>query len=157
MHFQASPFSTVHLSHLESGPGSASVPDDLYMPDSLASQLIIFSARNSKVPGLEALTNFDNIAEDVTSYFLVMFHSHFVLIVLTLNPGRASATVSLSRYQAMTCITWFSRQRSNFFQAREPSLSRSECDPPHAVLHCIQWCSCVASMFCLWSLTLMIQ
>jgi len=57
--------------------------------DSFAFSLIIFSARKSKVPGLKIPTILDNIAEDATWYFLVIFTSHLVL-VLTLNLGRTT-------------------------------------------------------------------
>ena len=62
---------------------------NMYTLDFLAFSLIIFLAKKSKVPGLRVPTILDNIAQDATWYFLVIFTSHFVL-VMTLNLGRVT-------------------------------------------------------------------
>jgi hypothetical protein len=63
-------------------------------PDFFAFSLIIILANKTKVPGLRVPTIMGTIAEDATWYFLVIFTSHFVL-VMTLNLGRVSATLPL--------------------------------------------------------------
>ncbi|KAF9786792.1 hypothetical protein BJ322DRAFT_1106900 [Thelephora terrestris] len=55
--------------------------------DALAFVVIIFQARRSRMPGLKVSNILDTIAEDSTRYFIVIFASHFVL-VMTLNFGR---------------------------------------------------------------------
>ena len=62
--------------------------------DVLAFLLVTFWARKSKARGLGVTTLLDTIAKDATWYFMVIFTSHFVL-VMTLNLGRVSVTVSL--------------------------------------------------------------
>ena len=66
--------------------------DDVCTPDTLAFLLIVFWARKSRVQGIKVSTILDTISEDATSYFMLIFTSHFVL-VMTLNLGRVSATV----------------------------------------------------------------
>ncbi|KAF9786759.1 hypothetical protein BJ322DRAFT_1051819 [Thelephora terrestris] len=55
--------------------------------DTLAFFVIVFQARRSKVPGLKVPTILNTIAEDSTRYFMVIFASHFVLL-MTLSFGR---------------------------------------------------------------------
>ncbi|KAF9786761.1 hypothetical protein BJ322DRAFT_1106879 [Thelephora terrestris] len=57
--------------------------------DALAFMVIIFQARRSRVPGLKVSNILNTIAEDSTRYFIVIFTSHFVL-VMTLNLGRVT-------------------------------------------------------------------
>ncbi|KAF9786683.1 hypothetical protein BJ322DRAFT_1051358 [Thelephora terrestris] len=61
--------------------------------DILAFLVIVFRVRTSRVQGLKVSTILDTIAEDSTRYFMVIFTSHFVL-VMTLNLGRASVAFS---------------------------------------------------------------
>jgi hypothetical protein len=78
---------------------------DMCAPDALAFMVIIFQARRSRVPGLKVSNILSTIAEDSTRYFIVIFTSHFVL-VMTLNLGRVSATVfNISELQPMTFAT----------------------------------------------------
>lgn len=55
----------------------------------MAFSLIIFLAKKSKVPGLRVPTILDVIAQDATWYFMVIFGSHFAM-VMTLNLGRVT-------------------------------------------------------------------
>lgn len=74
---------------------------DAYTPDILAFLLIVFWARKSRVRGLKVSTVEHTIAEDVTCYFMVIFTSHFVL-VMTLNLGQVSVAVpQFTRLQPM--------------------------------------------------------
>ena len=59
--------------------------------DFLAFLFIILSAKRSR-HGLNIPTVLGTIAQDATRYFLVIFTSHFIL-VMTLNLGRVSAIV----------------------------------------------------------------
>lgn len=69
--------------------------DDVHPPDVLAFSLVVFWARKSGASGLKLSTLLDAIAKDSTYYFMVIFTSHFVL-VMTLNLGRVSVAVSLT-------------------------------------------------------------
>lgn len=96
---------------------------DVCTPDVLAFSLIVFRARKSRVQGLNFPTILDTIAEDSMRYFMVIFSAHFVL-VMTLNLGRVSVTVSqLSGLQLMTPTARASRKRSNLFQPRKSRVS----------------------------------
>ena len=63
--------------------------------DFLAFLSVIFFAKRTKTAGLKIPTILGTIAEDATRYFLVIFTSHFVL-VMTLNLGRVSTPLPLS-------------------------------------------------------------
>ena len=69
--------------------------DDAHPPDVLAFSLVVYWARKLRVPGLRVSTLLDTIAKDATCYFMVIFTSHFVL-VMTLNLGRVRVAVSLA-------------------------------------------------------------
>ncbi|KAF9786682.1 hypothetical protein BJ322DRAFT_1019309 [Thelephora terrestris] len=75
---------------------------DVCAPDALAFVVIIFQARRSRVPGLKVSNILNTIAEDSTRYFIVIFTSHFVL-VMTLNLGR----VTIQNLPGTTLITLF--------------------------------------------------
>jgi len=57
--------------------------------DILAFLLVTYWARKSRARGLQVTTILDTIAKDATWYFMVIFTSHFVL-VMTLNLGRVT-------------------------------------------------------------------
>ena len=80
--------------NLGTAPCDVHLAGDMRMLDSLAFLLVIFWARKLKIPGLKFRTILDTVAEDSTCYFLIVFTSHFVL-VLTLNLGRVSAIILL--------------------------------------------------------------
>ena len=69
--------------------------DDVHLPDVLAFSVVVYWARKLRQPGLKFSALLDAIAKDATYYFMVIFTSHFVL-VMTLNLGRVSVTVSLT-------------------------------------------------------------
>lgn len=68
----------------------------MHVSDALAFSLVTLWARKTKTRCIHFTTILDTIAEDATWYFMVIFSSHFVL-VMTLNLGRVSVTVSLTR------------------------------------------------------------
>ncbi|KAF9786684.1 hypothetical protein BJ322DRAFT_1051375 [Thelephora terrestris] len=57
--------------------------------DVLAFLVVVLQAKKSRVRGLNVSTILDTIAVDATYYFMVIFTSHFVL-VMTLNLGRVT-------------------------------------------------------------------
>lgn len=69
-------------------------PTYVYASDFLTFALVILVARKLRVPGLKFPSILDTIREDATLYFLVIFTSHFVLMI-TVNLGRVSWTVLL--------------------------------------------------------------
>ena len=62
----------------------------MYIPDFLAFSLVIYLATRSKAQELRIPSILETIAEDAMRYFLVIFTSHFVLM-MTLALGRVSA------------------------------------------------------------------
>ena len=83
----------VCVGHLKSRQECTDTADMMCASDLLAFSLFFFLARRSKATGLKVRLILDIIAEDAMWYFLVIFSSHFVL-VLTLNFARVSAIVS---------------------------------------------------------------
>ena len=94
----------------------------VFASDFLAFVLIILLAVWSKAGGLEIPMILRAIAKDATRYFLVIFTSHFVL-VMTLNLGRVSATVSLPRVYLLTLNLGNDPTSSSFVSQRRPPLN----------------------------------
>ena len=92
--------------------------------DLLAFSLIITLVKNSGAGGSKIPTIMDTIAEDATRYFLVIFTSHFVL-VMTLNLGRVSLDGSNSGLPLMLSYPFSFRKRFNLFQHRKSQLTAS--------------------------------
>ena len=88
------------------GLGWVPLTDDVPVSDVLAFLMVTFLARKAKVRGIRVATLLDTIAKDATWYFMVIFTSHFVL-VMCLNLGRVSAvdpTLSSPRLRRMTFV-----------------------------------------------------
>lgn len=64
----------------------------------------IFRVRKNTL-GLKVATILDTVAEDSMWYFLLVFSSHFTL-VMTLNLARVSATNLLSELQLITSTVY---------------------------------------------------
>ena len=81
--------------HLRPNPHVTDSAHTTFASDFLAFSLIVLLAVRSKGGGLKIPTLLRSITKDATRYFLVIFTSHFVLVI-TLNLGRVSATFPLS-------------------------------------------------------------
>ncbi|KAF9789639.1 hypothetical protein BJ322DRAFT_549293 [Thelephora terrestris] len=90
--------------------------------DFLAFSLIILWVERSKARNQTVATILDTIAEDSTWYFLLIFSSHFAL-VMTLNFGRVSVPLSLTELQLTVTISYLSSQIYSFFQLRKSPTS----------------------------------
>ena len=97
---RAPPSSMVRGRDLESRKGGTDATHNIYTPDFLVFLSIVFFAKRCNKTSLNFQTILGKIAEDATRYFLVIFTSHFVL-VMTLNLGRVSTTLSLLDLSAM--------------------------------------------------------
>ena len=108
-----------------------------YKSDFLAFSLIvcrIFWVRK-KIPRHGVASILDTVVEDSTWYFLLVFFSHFTL-VMTLNLARVCVTTSYSALWLIIFIADFSSRLSSFFQPRKLSQSYPETITPHrASLH----------------------
>ena len=105
----------------------------MHTPDILAFSLVVFWARKSRVPGLKVSTILDNVAEDATYYFVLVFTSHFGFL-MTLSLGRASVAVSqFSELRPMTFTACASRRQSKFSRPRKLSLPYLSRNHPHYV------------------------
>jgi hypothetical protein len=109
--------------------------DDAHTPDILAFLLVVYRARKSRVPGLKFSTLLDTIAKDSTSWFMLVFTSHLVL-VMTLSLGRVSLVSRFSELQQMTSALGPSSQVSSFFQPRKSSSPYRNHNHPHRGFLC---------------------
>lgn len=96
--------------------------NNLHMPDSLAFLLMMFLATRLQTRGLMVRSIMETIAADSMRYFLVIFSSHFVLL-MTLNLGPVRTAVPPFGLLQITSNVLFARNRSNFFRARKSQTS----------------------------------
>ena len=90
----------------------------------MAFLMVTLWARKSKARGFRVTTILDTIAKDATWYFMVIFTSHFVL-VMTLNLGRVSVAVSL-------CTA------TNYTPLRIPLANDPTASGHVSILHCLR-------------------
>ena len=78
--------------HLKLALDGADPVNNSYKSEVLTFSLIIYLAATSKAPGFRVPRMLGTIAEDAAWYFVVMFASHFALL-MTLTLGRVSAAI----------------------------------------------------------------
>ena len=103
-------------------PGGTDLTLNVYKSDFLAFSLIVYWTFWVRKNGLrhKFATILDTVAEDSMWYFLLVFFSHFAL-VMTMNLGRVSATIFHSGLWLIASTAYFYSRRYNSSQPRKLS------------------------------------